>query len=127
MREISRSDKAFTLLEILVALAILSIIMAAALKSSGTSVTNAAYLRDRTLAHWVAMNKAADLRLAKSWIAPGVTAGEVNFADNSWQWQVTVVETPDPDMRRAAIVVGRPEALKSPLAVLNLFIGRPST
>ena len=46
----------FSLLEVLVALAILGISLGAAIKATSSSLGNAGYLQQRTLAHWVAMN-----------------------------------------------------------------------
>ncbi len=55
--------RGFTLLEVLVALAVLAIAMAALIKTGGENTRSAAYLRDKTLAQWVAMNVIAEQRL----------------------------------------------------------------
>ena len=58
--------RGFTLLEVLVALAVIAIALASIIKAVGTGAANASYLRDKTFAHWVAAN-----RLAQMQITPG--------------------------------------------------------
>ena len=57
----------FTLLEVLVALAVLAIGLGAIITAAGQSAGNVSYLRDRTLAAWVAENKLNELLLAQAW------------------------------------------------------------
>ena len=52
-----KTNDGFTLLEVLVALAILAISLAVLLKISAQNANNAAYLRDKTFAHWIALNQ----------------------------------------------------------------------
>ena len=117
-------SKGFTLLEILVALAVLSIALLAALKSSGAVIRNATGLKERSVAHWVALNRAAELELAPSWIELGSTHGQEIMANQTWYWTVETEKTPDPDIRHAGIKIRREEK-DEPLATLEIFIGRP--
>ena len=118
----------FTLLEILVALSILSLVCLALSTSGSSAVDNAIYLKERTLAQWVAMNKAAELELADKWVAVGVSDGEIEMANRKWSWTVIGHDTPNEDMRRAVIEV-RPEVFEgdavSPLSVFTIFLARP--
>ena len=50
-------QRGFTLLEVMVALAILALTLGAMIQAGGASARNVAMLRDRTLASWVALNK----------------------------------------------------------------------
>ena len=115
----------FTLLEIVVALAILSIVCLALTTTSGTAVENAVYLKERTLAQWVAMNKAAELELAGKWVPLTTADGESEMAGRKWYWSVTGHETPDEEMRRAVIQVRAAAQAAEPLSVLTIFLGRP--
>lgn len=117
--------KGFTLLELLVALAILSIVALSALKNNSSMIANAAYLRDKTLAHWVLMNKAAELRLAGRFVGGEGEKGTTVLADRRWRWQVTGETTPDPDIQLVKIEV-RPEAAEkgAPLDRLSMYLGR---
>lgn len=125
-RQVIGLTQGFTLLEILVALAVLSLVALAAVKASGSAVANAVYLRQQTLAHWVAMNKAAELELADEWPAIGSNSGVEVMAETRWPWVAIGQQTPDPDIRRAEISVwaGREEG--DPLATLTIYVGRRS-
>lgn len=120
-----KQKQGFTLLEILVALAVMGLVVVVLAKNSSTTVANAGYLKEKTLAHWVAMNKAAELHLSRTWLALGEKSGEEVMAGRQWQWMVTVHETPDPEVRRAVIDVTGGEVWGSPLTSISVFVGRP--
>lgn len=119
-----RRAAGFTLLEVLVALAVLAIAMAAVIKVSASNTSNAAYLKEKTIAHWVAINKANELRLADSWPSVGNKKGSVVMARQEWRWQVKVSNTPDKDIRRLDIEVQHERELGGK-AVVTAFVGRP--
>lgn len=84
-----RANRGFTLLEVLVALAILALALAAGIRAAGSNVDNAAYLRDRSMAHWVAMNKVAEMQTFNKFPAPGSTErGTTLLAGVEWYWKV---------------------------------------
>ena len=118
--------KGFTLLELLVALAILSIVALTALKNNSSMIANASYLRDKTLAHWVAMNKAAELRLAGQLVVDDGQEGKTVMAERRWSWQVTGKATPDPDIQSVEIKVWLETNREgTPLAFMNMYLGNP--
>ena len=119
-----RRAAGFTLLEVLVALAVLAIAMAAVIKVSASNTSNAAYLKEKTIAHWVAVNKANELRLADNWPSVGNKNGSVVMARQEWRWQVKVSNTPDKDIRRLDIEVQHERELGGK-AVVTAFVGRP--
>jgi general secretion pathway protein I len=86
----------FTLIEVLVALAIVTIGMAAVLESLSSSANTVSYLRDKTLSEWVGLNQIATARLN---LQPGQvpmtgnTQGDIDYAGRSWHWRQEVSET----------------------------------
>ena len=114
----------FTLVEILVALAILAIAVAAVVSAVSANVSNAGYLRDRTLAHWVAMNKVTELQVGGTWPAPGTQQGESLMAAQEWSWQVAVSTTDDADVRRLDVTVYADKDHKDTLATMVAYVGR---
>ena len=98
-------QRGFTLLEVLVALAILAIAMGAILKAASESAGNIGYLRDRTLASWVALNKANELLLQPGLPGIGVQEGTAAMANREWRWRVQVSGTDREDLRRLQIAV----------------------
>ena len=95
----------FTLLEVLVALAIFALVAASVLTATARSLQTAARLEDKTLAMWIADNRLTELQLSKSPVADGSEQGEVAFAGRRWQWQSEVQTTSEADMRRVTLWV----------------------
>jgi len=122
-----KTHSGFTLLEVLVALAVLAIALSAVTQSIGVQANNAAYLRDRSLAHWVAVNRLTELRLQAIWPAPGKTEGQAAQGHRDWYWQQTVEETLDTELRRVIVQVRYPREATEPLATVTGFIGLPDS
>jgi len=115
----------FTLLEVMVALAILAIALTALMKSASENAVNTAYLRDKTFASIVAANKASEMFLAKVWPSTGNSNGIVEMANDKWQWNMTIENTEDALVRRMIISVNRVQDPKQTLYTLTSFIGQP--
>ena len=127
-----RSAAGFTLLEVLVALAIFALVAASVLSASTRSLQTAARLEDKTLAMWVADNRLTELQLAGVPAADGRDEGELTFAGRRWQWQSEIQQTSEPSMRRVTLwVAARPErgargeVHERALVSLSGFLGAP--
>jgi general secretion pathway protein I len=111
-----RRAAGFTLIEVVVALAIVVIAMAALMSVLSSSAGTVVYLRDKTFAQWVAENQIATTRLtAQSQNqAPqtGDSTGEVDFAGRSWHWQQSISAAELPGMVRIDVSV-RPADVKA--------------
>jgi general secretion pathway protein I len=112
----------FSLLEVLVALAVLAIALAAVIKVSAHYAESARYLRDKTLAHWVAMNVLTDLQFKDKWPNLGKQEGTAMMAEREWYWVVNVVETPDEDLRRLEVQVYYRRQDNEPVTKLEGFM-----
>ncbi len=115
----------FTLLEVLVALAILAIALAAVIKSTTENAENLRYLRDKTLAQWVARNVITDLQVRNQWPDLGETKGQARMANQDWYWTLQVSETMDKELRRLDVQVRDREEAREPVGVLVGFVGAP--
>lgn len=85
-----RRSKGFTLIEVLAALIIIGLGMMAVIRAVNQTVNNTDYLRQKTVAHWVAMNKLAEVRLSPTPPSDDETSGDVDLAGTSWHWRMTV-------------------------------------
>jgi general secretion pathway protein I len=119
-----RENKAgFTLVEILVALAIVAVALTAGMRALAQSTDTATALKARTLALWVAQNRLAEAQIAMPWPAIGNTTGTVTQAGAQFTWQATVKSTPNPSFRMIEIIVAEPRAPDYALARLVGFLG----
>ncbi|MCK4586681.1 MAG: type II secretion system minor pseudopilin GspI [Gammaproteobacteria bacterium] len=120
-------SKGFTLLEVMVALAVIALALAAATSAVSGNIRNASGLQQRTYAHWVAMNKLTEMQLARQWPATKTTAGSSLMAKQEWYWSTKVTKTPDGFdlIRKVDISVRLDEDDESSLITLTGFVGRP--
>ena len=110
-RAVSRRCGGFTLVEVLVALAIVTVGMAAVLGTLSSSADTLSYLRDRTFAQWVGLNQIATLRLSGQQTPTGNSDGDTDFGGRKWHWRQEVVATQIPGVVRIDIKV-RPSEVK---------------
>lgn len=121
-----RQVAGFTLLEVLVALAVLALTMGAVIKAVGDYTGNQAYLRDRTLAVWVARNVLAEQQLESAWPGVGEIKGNSDMGGREWSWLATVTQTEEEELRRLDVEVHMIDDDDSePLAVLSGFLWQP--
>lgn len=98
-------NKGFTLIEILVALAILAIALAAAARASGMSVSSSDRLRQHLLASWVAQNRLAEHAARRDWPDIGTRSGDAEQGGLPLRWEELVSATPNTRFRRIEITV----------------------
>lgn len=108
--------RGFSLLEMLVALAIVSIGLVAALRATGVGTEGAREYRDRMLALWLAENVVAERTARQDWPSPGVISDEEAFANQRFVVRQEIMATPNPQFRRLNVTVS---ALEAPERVLQ--------
>ncbi|MEQ1440560.1 type II secretion system minor pseudopilin GspI [Fontimonas sp. SYSU GA230001] len=113
--------RGFTLIEMVVAVAVLAIAMAAILSGMARYADNAAYLRERTIALWVAHNRLAEIELEPGWPDVGKSDGDMKLAGQKWKWEAEVKKTTDDHLRRIDIRVLSPNR-EGAAAALSAFI-----
>lgn len=98
-------ERGFTLLEVLVALAIFAVVAAAVLTAASRSLIVAEQLQLKTLAVWIADNRITELQLQTPAPSPGRDTSTLEFGGRHWDVQSEVVATGDKGMRRVTVWV----------------------
>lgn len=98
-------SRGFTLIEVLIALVIVSLVLAASMRAGGTMIVTQDALRRATLAGWSAENRLAEVRLARVFPALGVSESPCPQIDIAMVCVVEVRTTPNPAMRRVDVRV----------------------
>ena len=93
----------FTLLEVLIALAIVAMSVGALLGTVTSSASNIIYLKEKTLAEWVALNRLTEVRIDQQMPGKGKRSGNSVMAGQRWEWQEEVIELPIKGMFRIEV------------------------
>ncbi|MFN3899739.1 MAG: type II secretion system minor pseudopilin GspI [Alishewanella aestuarii] len=120
-----RQWRGFTLLEVLIALAIFATAGAAILQASASHLRALAQLEELTLASMIANNQLQQAQLNRSWPPRELEQGEVSLGNRDWQWQLRAVTVPDQDLRELQISVRLAEQPEQVVYQLKTYIGRP--
>jgi general secretion pathway protein I len=118
------SQAGFTLVEVMVALSIAAVGLAADTASVSQMDDAATSMQQRSYANWIALNKITELRIAN--VVPDVSSssGNVEYAGVEWQWRATISETGVDNLFRVDVVVSRSDTEES-FRPVSGFIGEP--
>ena len=119
-----RKSRGFTLVEVMVALVIAALGLAAVAASISQMVDAGYVMRQRTYASWIAQNKIAELRLAN--VLPDVSesSGETDFVGREWSWRAKISETGVDNLYRVDVQVGLRDGDEN-IRTVTGFIGEP--
>ncbi len=101
---LAKHQAGFTLIEVMVALAILAVVAVAASRASSAYLNSVEVLRTSTLAHFVAQNAAADIRIQQSIITAN-SIQTINSQGREWQVVMSVSDTTIPALKQVNISV----------------------
>ena len=84
----ARRQTGFTLLEVLVALAVVAVALAALVKTGADHARNTTYLQERTLAHWAGQNLLTEFQTGMRVVAEGGRTGDVTMGPYRFGYRV---------------------------------------
>ena len=120
-----RAARGFTLVEVLVALMVVAIGLAALMVAVSGTARSSSYLRDKTLAQWIALNRLSEVRLNTNKFGQNTDTGELVFAGRTWHYDTRYFDTSIASMKRVVVRVyeGNAKAKGNPLAESTGFLG----
>lgn len=114
----------FSLLEVLVALAIVAMALTAVVRAAGLGADAVRVERERTFATWVAANVLTETILAEPFPAPGERNGRQRMGPAEFTWTLVIQTTADPDIRRLDVRVFASEDRSRVVTTLSGFAGQ---
>jgi general secretion pathway protein I len=115
----------FTLVEVLVALMVVAMGLAALMVAVSGTARTSGYLRDKTLAQWMALNRLSEVRLNLNKFGQNTDTGELRFANRTWHYDTRYYDTSIATMKRVVVRVyaGDAKTKGNPLAESTGFLG----
>ena len=120
-----KMQSGFTLLEVLVALAIAAVGLGAVSKALYQNIEVADRLGQKMIANWVASNHLAELQIKRDYLSGGSTNDTVDMAERQWQIEAEYSPTGDNQIVRVDVSVFEGDERDRPAAKLFGFLAQP--
>ncbi len=117
-------EKAFTLLEVMIALTILAIGAGGLMTALNHNVQQQHYLERKVFASWIAQNKLTELRTARTWSNANESDEKASMAEQEWNIHTSITETSNPNIHKAVVTISDPETKNTSLFSLKGFLGK---
>ncbi|MCW9081906.1 MAG: type II secretion system minor pseudopilin GspI [Colwellia sp.] len=120
----SSLTRGFTLIEVMLAMAVFAIAGLALLSAASNNARNMGHLENKMFANWVASNQLVAANLEQKWPPKNNAKGDVELAGRQWFWHQKVIKTTDKDMRAIVVEVRLDEDEKLPLSSLTTYVSK---
>ena len=124
-RQVGIKLAGFTLLEAMIALAIVALGMMAVNTQLNRYVLSTAYIEQKTLASWIASNILTEFSVRSQWPPLGETEGDVEFAQRQWIWRAEVSATPIDNLRRVDVTIFLDDDPEAQIHTMSGFLEPP--
>jgi general secretion pathway protein I len=123
-KPVKKFSLGFTLIEVMLAMAIFSIAGIALLSASDNNIKNLSHLENKVLANWLASNQLVEVTLDTTWPPKNNKKGTVEMAGQEWFWLQKVIKTENQDMRSIVIEIRNDEDEKLPITTMVTFVSK---
>jgi general secretion pathway protein I len=115
----------FTLVEVLVALTVVALGLTALMVAVSGTARTSGYLRDKTIAQWIALNRLTQVRLIVNKLGDNQDTGQIDFAGRKWHYDTRYFDTQFQSMKRVEVRVypGDANTKSNPIAQSTGFMG----
>lgn len=115
----------FTLIEVMVALAVVAIGLMAILKAINDEVAGANLTRNKMIALWIVENKTAEIRLNPVLPNTGINQGQQILFNQTWNWQTNTSNTANSKIRKVEVSVFNPDSKNKTDSLLkqSIYLG----
>jgi general secretion pathway protein I len=123
--KLARRAGGFTLVEVLVALVIVALGLTALMVAVNGTARTSGFLRDKTLAQWIALNRLTEVRLNVVKFGQNTDTGELDFGNRKWHYDTRYFDTSIASMKRVVVRVylGDAKTKGNPVAQAVGFLG----
>jgi general secretion pathway protein I len=125
MRSGPTTSRGFTLVEVLVALTVVALGLTALMVAVSGTARTSGYLRDKTIAQWIALNRLTQVRLMVNKLGDNQDTGQLDFAGRKWHYDTRYFNTQFQSMKRVEVRVypGDANTKSNPIARSTGFMG----
>jgi general secretion pathway protein I len=115
----------FTLVEVLVALVVVALGLTALMVAVNGTARTSGFLRDKSLAQWIALNRLSEVRLNVTKFGQNTDTGELDYGNRKWHYDTRYFDTSMASMKRVVVRVylGDAKTKGNPLAQAVGFLG----
>ena len=117
-------QKGFTLLEVMLAMAVFAIAGVALLGVADNNYRHISHLEEQMFANWVASNQLVTVSLEKKWPPKNNRKGKVEMAGRTWYWQQKVTKTGNKELRSVMMEVRLDEDEELVTSSLTAFLAQ---
>ena len=118
-------SRGFTLVEVLVALMVVALGLAALMTAVSATARTSGHLRDKTLAQWIALNRLTEVRLTVNKLGQNADTAQLEYANRTWHYDTRYFDTSIGGMKRVVVRVwlGAAGTKSNPVAESYAFMG----
>lgn len=117
-------NNGFTLIEVLVALAIVAIAMTAIIKATSQNIRATGYLEQKTMALWAGQEILTKARLNLIKLSDNAvdTRNNLTMLNQTWYWQAEQEKTPNPRIKKITVRVFANEETETSMINLSSYV-----